>query len=110
MVNGLPEGMATGYTAEYSQVSFQGTASKQHPAKTVGWVQGEVEICRWHNIKLISFCLPRLSVGLMRKGVVMLLGVRPEISTLHSVQMPQCSSLTNLTFQAGSEIMPGLSF
>ena len=88
MVNGLPEVMSTGYTVGYSRVRSQGPALKQHPVKTTGWVQGEGELCRWHHFKLISFCLPRLSGGLM-KGVVMLLGVRPEISALHPVWVLQ---------------------
>lgn len=82
-------GKAAGRTAGSSQVSSQGTASKQHPAKMVGWVQGEAELYRWHNSKLVSFCLPRVSGGLMRKGVAMLLRERPGFSTLRSVQVPQ---------------------
>lgn len=89
MVSGLPEGRSPGYMVGYSGVSSQATASKQNPMKAVGWVQGEVELCRWHNVKLIRFCRPRLSRGLMRKGVLILLGARPGISTLHSVQVPQ---------------------
>ena len=69
-MNRLPEGMSTGYTAGYSQVSSQGTALKQHPTETVGYAQGEAELCRWHSTVLISFCLPGLSGGLMRKGAL----------------------------------------
>lgn len=81
MVNGLYKGMSTGYPVGYSQVSSQGTALKQHPAKSV---QEEVELYRWHN--LAHYLLPAKAFRRTDEEV-MLLGVKLRIFTLHSVHL-----------------------